>query len=89
MAFVANLKKPNLAYIHLTSTATNFNFEKFLHNASARLQGINLVVSGHTLSYRKSIPPNVLVKRSPFEVMEFLRLCFKRCISPSILKYFV
>jgi MerR family transcriptional regulator, light-induced transcriptional regulator len=75
VAFVANLKKPDLAYIHLTSTATNFNFEKFLNNASTRLQGINLVISGHiTLSYRKSIPPNVQFKRSLSEVMEFLSM---------------
>lgn len=75
IAFVANLKKPDLAYVHLTSTATNFNFEKFLHNASTRLQGIQLVISGHiTLSYRKSIPPNVQFKRSLSEVMEFLSM---------------
>ena len=50
-------------------------FEKFLHNASAKLQGINLVISGHiTLSYRKSIPPNVQFKRSLSEVMEFLSM---------------
>lgn len=75
IALVANLKKPDLAYVHLTSTATNFNFEKFLHNASTRLQGIQLVISGHiTLSYRKSIPPNVQFKRSLSEVMEFLSM---------------
>ncbi|MFM9587437.1 hypothetical protein, partial [Streptomyces caniscabiei] len=44
--YVANIKKPNLLYTHLTSVANNFNFEKFLINFQNRMPDFKLVVSG-------------------------------------------
>ena len=72
-AFVAGLKQPDVAFIHLTSTAANFNFEKFLLQAATKMGSIKVVVSGSiTLFYKKPIPPNVQFKRSLSEVMDFV-----------------
>ncbi|MGL1493875.1 hypothetical protein ACSTIK_00065, partial [Vibrio parahaemolyticus] len=58
--YVANIKKPNLLYTHLTSVANNFNFEKFLINFQNRMPDFKLVVSGSlTQTYKKRIPANV------------------------------
>jgi MerR family transcriptional regulator, light-induced transcriptional regulator len=70
---IINLKKPDIAFVHLTATASNFNFEKFLNNISERFQSVNTVISGQlTQSYKKKIPQSVLFKRSFSEVMEYL-----------------
>jgi DNA-binding transcriptional MerR regulator len=70
---VINLKRPDVAFIHLTATASNFNFEKFLLNVHQRFGHLPTVISGQlTQSYKKKIPANVQVKRSLGEVMEFL-----------------
>ncbi|MEP6700883.1 MAG: MerR family transcriptional regulator, partial [Bacteroidota bacterium] len=60
-------------FVHLTATASNFNFEKFLTNVQQRFGGINTVISGQlTQQYRKKIPASVQFKRSLSEVMEYL-----------------
>lgn len=71
--FVANAKKPDLLYCHLTSVANNFNFEKFLINFHNRLPDFKLVVSGAlTQTYKKRVPSNVSFKKSLSEVMEYV-----------------
>lgn len=71
--YVANLKKPDYLYCHLTSVAHNFNFEKFLNNYSIRCGQHKLVISGLlTQQYKKKAPENVFFKRSLAEVMEYL-----------------
>ncbi|MBZ5858015.1 MerR family transcriptional regulator [Flavihumibacter profundi] len=71
--FVANLKKPDYVYTHLTSVAHNFNFEKFLHNYSIRCGKHPLVISGLlTQQYKKKAPENIYFKRSLAEVMEYV-----------------
>ena len=71
--FVSNLKKPDYLYTHLTAVGTNFNFEKFLVQAQARLANFPLVISGQlTQQYKKKIPPKVNFKRSLQEVIEYV-----------------
>jgi MerR family transcriptional regulator, light-induced transcriptional regulator len=71
--YVANVKKPDLLYTHLTSVANNFNFEKFLINIQNRMPDFKLVVSGAlTQSYKKRVPNNVSFKKSLSEVMEYV-----------------
>ena len=71
--YVIKLKKPDIAFIHLTATASNFNFEKFLTNIDQRFGTVNTVISGQlTQSYKKKIPDSVHFKRSLSEVMEYL-----------------
>jgi MerR family transcriptional regulator, light-induced transcriptional regulator len=70
---VINLKKPDIVFVHLTATGSNFNFEKFLNNVEQRFGGVNTVISGQlTQSYKKKIPQSVQFKRSLSEVMEYL-----------------
>ncbi len=70
---VINLKKPDIAFVHLTATAANFNFEKFLNNVEQRFGAVSTVVSGQlTQSYKKKTPASVQFKRSLTEVMEYL-----------------
>jgi DNA-binding transcriptional MerR regulator len=71
--YVINLKKPDTVFVHLTATASNFNFDKFLTNVQRYFSTVNTVVSGQlTQQYRKKIPSCVQFKRSLTEVMEYL-----------------
>ena len=70
---VINLKKPDIVFVHLTATGSNFNFEKFLNNVEQRFVSVNTIISGQlTQSYKKRIPQSVQFKRSLSEVMEYL-----------------
>jgi methanogenic corrinoid protein MtbC1 len=71
--YVINLKKPDTVFVHLTATASNFNFDKFLTNVQRHFSAVNTVISGQlTQQYRKKIPSCVQFKRSLTEVMEYL-----------------
>ncbi len=73
VVYVADLKQPSFLYTHLTSVASNFNFEKFLGKVGASMSSYSVVVSGLlTQNYKKTIPSNVNLKRSLPEVMEYL-----------------
>ncbi|MEO5996816.1 MAG: MerR family transcriptional regulator [Chitinophagaceae bacterium] len=73
VAFVAEVKKPDYLYTHLTSVASNFNFDKFLNNLQGKLNGFQLVISGQvTQTYKRKLPAFVNCKRSLSEVMEFV-----------------
>jgi DNA-binding transcriptional MerR regulator len=50
---VINLKRPDVAFIHLTATASNFNFEKFLINMHQGFGHLPTVISGQlTQAYK-------------------------------------
>ncbi len=71
--YVANLKKPDYLYCHLTTVGQNFNFDRFLANVSKKFSHIPIIVSGQlTNTYEKKIHPPVYFKRSYSEVMEFV-----------------
>ena len=62
--------KPELAFVHLTSNTSNFNFEKFLKTVEQRNGNIPTIISGfpaHT--YHKAIPASIQLKKSLSEVM--------------------
>lgn len=70
---VISLKNPDIVFIHLTATASNFNFERFLSHVQQRFGSTSTIISGQvTQQYRKKIPPTVQFKRSLSEVMEYL-----------------
>ena len=70
---VIKLKKPDISFIHLTATCSNFNFEKFLNNVQQKFGSTTTIITGQlTQQYRKKIPPSVQFKRSLPEVMEYL-----------------
>jgi MerR family transcriptional regulator, light-induced transcriptional regulator len=73
VAYVVNLKKPDLVFTHLTATSSSFNFEKFLNQVSTQFTGVSTVVSGQqTQTYAKAVPGGVTFKKSLSEVMEYL-----------------
>ncbi len=71
--YVANFKKPDYLYSHLTTVGQNFNFEKFLSAITVKFQGTPVIISGQlTNTYEKKILPPINFKRSFPEVMEFI-----------------
>ena len=71
--YVAQLKKPEFLYTHLTSVAHNFNFERFLSHISSRVSNTPLIVSGLlTHQYKKKVPNNISFKKSLADVMEYI-----------------
>jgi DNA-binding transcriptional MerR regulator len=70
---VAKLKKPHLLYTHLTSVASNFNFEKYISKITVRIPAAQFIISGKlTQHYKKKLPANVHLKRSLHEVIEYI-----------------
>ncbi len=73
-AFVVQLKKPDLVYIHLTASGNGFHFEKFLKNIHLITKDTEVVISGHlTQEYKKPAPANVQFLKSLPEVIDFTR----------------
>ena len=71
--YVLRLRNPDYLYTHLTSVSHGFNFDKFLTQASRKLNEAPLIISGRLASaYEKKIPPRFHFKRSLPEVMEFI-----------------
>ena len=71
--YVLELKKPDVVYVHLTSTASTFSLEKFINRTQQFFKGTPLLVSGLlTQQYRKDVPPSVQLKRSLSEVTQYL-----------------
>lgn len=71
--FVAEAKKPDYIYIHLTSSSPGFNFEKFLQQLAERIPKPKIIISGDvTHAYKKAIPKNVEFKHSLVELVEFI-----------------
>ncbi|MEN9548843.1 MAG: hypothetical protein RIR12_1434 [Bacteroidota bacterium] len=70
--YIINLKKPDFVYSHLTATATNFNFERFLQNISTQAPQVPVIISGQlTHLYKKAIPSNISFKKSIDEVIQY------------------
>lgn len=71
--FVADIKKPDYVYIHLTSGSAGFNFEKFLTQLNERISRPKIIISGYvTHGYKKSLPKNVIFKHTLSELFEFI-----------------
>lgn len=71
--FVADIKKPDFIYIHLTSSSPGFDFQKFLSQASEKIPKPKIIISGYvTHGYKKALPKNVEFKHSLFELVEFI-----------------
>lgn len=72
-AYVIRLKKPDIAFSHLTAPDSNFNLGKFLHAIHQSFSNTPVVISGNLIQqYRKSPPDGIHFKNSLSEVMEYL-----------------
>lgn len=73
VAYVANLKKPDYLYSHITTPGQNFNFDRFIQNMAKNFPKTPCIISGQlTQSYEKKIHPPVTFKKTFPEVMEFI-----------------
>ena len=71
--YVIKSKKPDMVFVHLTATAANFNFDKFLQNIHLYFENTRTIISGQlTQQYKKNPPASVEFKKSLTEVMELL-----------------
>ncbi len=71
--YVVKLKKPDYLYTHLTIMGHKFNFEKFLDAVQKRANGIPVIISGQlTSTYDKKLLPQIHLKKSFSEIMEFV-----------------
>jgi methanogenic corrinoid protein MtbC1 len=71
--FVCKCKKPDHLYTHLTCITENFNLEKFLSKLRHHIPDISITISGKLAqAHIHRIPPNVHLKRSLREVLEYI-----------------
>lgn len=71
--FVAEAKRPDYVYIHLTSTSPGFIFPKFLSSIVEKIPKPKLIISGYpTAGYKKTLPKNVEFKHTLSELVEFI-----------------
>lgn len=71
--FIADAKKPDYIYVHLTSCSPGFNFSKFLSQVSEKIPRSKIIISGYPASsYKKPLPKNVEFKHSLPELVEFI-----------------
>jgi len=71
--FVVKAKNPDYLYTHLTAVANNFNFEKFMQTAYAKIGDIPVMVSGPlTVTYKKACPASFNFLKSLQAVKDFI-----------------
>lgn len=71
--FVAEAKKPDYIYLHLTSTSPGFNFSKFLSHLTEMIPRSRIIISGYpTVGYKKPLPKNIEFKHTLPELVEFI-----------------
>ncbi len=69
--FVANLKKPQYIFTHLTSIPGRFNIEKYIHQIHHRIPSVPLVMTGKLAqSYTRKTPSNISIKYSFDELIQ-------------------
>ena len=65
--------RPERAFVHLTGTCPNFNFEKLIRFLGERSSDVSTIISGYpTNCFHKELPQNVSFKRTFGEMMDFL-----------------
>jgi MerR family transcriptional regulator, light-induced transcriptional regulator len=70
---VVYITKPDLAFIHLTSSCPNFNFERLLDSIPQRLNRLPVIISGYpTCKCSKQPPPSISFKKTFREVSDFI-----------------
>ena len=73
VAFVIKQLKPQVIYIHLTSTSSKFNFDKYLQNLKMHTGKIPVIISGYiTQHYKKTLPDGFKLKKSLAQVTEYI-----------------
>ncbi|MBK6937105.1 MAG: MerR family transcriptional regulator [Chitinophagaceae bacterium] len=72
-SFVLNLKRPDFAFIHLTTAATDFQFDAYIQNISDCFSGTPTIVSGYfSQHYQQTPPQNIHLMSSVEDVLHFI-----------------
>lgn len=70
---VVKMLKPDMAFVHLTSSCPSYNFDKLLHDLPRRLNNLPTIISGYpTQRYHKPLPPAISFKTTLPEVLGFI-----------------
>jgi hypothetical protein len=70
---IVKMKRPDIVYTHLSSVNREFNFEKFIAKTAGYINQKQLVISGKsTQRYKRKLHPNVQLKSSLHEVIEYI-----------------
>lgn len=73
VSYVVNQKNPDIIFIHLTATSSNFNFDKFLISISTQINVDQVIISGLlTNTYIKSLPKGIVFKKSLSDMTAYL-----------------
>ena len=73
VAFVIKNLVPDVIYIHLSSTSSKFNFEKYLQMLKIHSGKTEVIISGYiTQQYKKQVPASFHLKKSLSQVMEYI-----------------
>lgn len=71
--FVADIKKSDYIYLHLTVAPQAFTTEKFLKMISVNFPKRKIIISGYLSSnYNKPLPKNIQFVKSPAELVSFI-----------------
>jgi len=71
--YVVKQKKPDIAFVHLTTMASDFQLDKFLGQWQKKLGTVETIFSGHPVQhYRRKPPANVSFKKSLPEIMAYV-----------------
>ncbi len=71
--YIIKSTQPDVAYLHLTSSPLNFDFEKYLGQLNQYMGQMDIVISGFlTRTYEKKLPSNVIFKKSLSEVNQYI-----------------
>jgi len=72
-AYVVEHKRPDIAFIHLTTNAQPFNFDALVHSIQQTMSSITTVIAGQvTNDYHRKLPAYIQLKKSLPEVVGFL-----------------
>jgi DNA-binding transcriptional MerR regulator len=72
LEYVAQVKKPDYLYTHMTALAPRFNFDRFAYSLSKAFPTTPVILSGQLGNFEKKIQPPLIYKRSFNEVMDFI-----------------
>jgi methanogenic corrinoid protein MtbC1 len=71
--FIAEVKKPDFLYLHLTSASSGISAEKLINHLSSNFPKDKIIISGFIAhNYKKPLPKNIQFKESIPQLLEFI-----------------
>ncbi|MGH2553811.1 MAG: MerR family transcriptional regulator [Chitinophagaceae bacterium] len=71
--FVFRKMRPDIIYMHLTSTSSEFNLDKYVQKLKLHIGNTPVIISGYIAQhYKKTMPANFHLKKSLSQLMEYI-----------------